>query len=271
MLLFEPPAFFVGALLLALRHPFALLGQALLLFELAALLRFLTPRPFDQRKTLLLFGPALRQRLLPLLQLLDPFRLRLAPALQLGDAFRLLALALAFGRRMLPFALAPPLFEVGEPFLLRDSSKAGLFRLPLDPLDPLTLLLALPLLSLAQAFELAGDLLLIDDHRLDGLDLLRARACCDVHRRISEPEHQHRSNDDVEQYGVHDRHQPIGQWFSLHCRCVIADHEVPGRELRLSAGGFLFTAHHRSGASVISPTLGAPARCSTDIRTTTSP
>ena len=183
----------------------------MLLFETAPLLRFLTPRPFDQCKTLLLFGPALRQRLLLLLQLLDPLRLRLALALQLGDAFRLPALALAFGRHMLPFALAPPSFEVGEPFLLRDPSKAGLLRLPLDPLDPLALLLAPPLLSLSQAFELVGDLLLVDDNRLDGLDLLRPGVCRDVHRRISEPEHQHRSNNDMEKYRIDNRQQPFGQ------------------------------------------------------------
>ena len=234
------PAFFVGPLFLALGRLPAFLGQTLLLFEPTSLLRFLAPFPFDQCEPLLFFGPALRQRLLLPLQRLDPFRLHLAPARQLGDAFRLPALAL--GCRML--ALTPSSVEVGEPFLLRDSPKASLLRLLLDPLDPLAFLLAPLFLALAQAFELVGNLLLIDDHRLDRLGPFHLGAGRDVHRGVPEPEHQHRSNYDVEQYRVYDRQQPIRQRFSLHCRC---------------------------GVSVINPTLGAPARCSTDIRTTTSP
>ena len=225
-----------GRLRLLLRQPFLLLHPARALDFLAAL-------ALDHRKPFLLFVPACRKRRLLLLQRLDASRLRFALARELGEALRLLAFTLALGRDVLPLALALHAFELPEPAFLLRSALARRIRLPFELLDAFAFLPALAFVALAQALELFGELPLVDDHRLDRL---RARADGHLRGRVSESEDQHGRDRDVKQCRVHERQHPIRQCLPAHCGAI-------------------------RGASVISPTLGAPARCRTVIRVTTSP
>ena len=225
-----------GRLRLLLRQQFLFLHSALLLGFIAAL-------ALDHRKPFLFFVAACRKRRLFLLQRLDAPRLRFALARELGQALRLLALTFALGGDVFPLALALHAFELPQSVLLLGAALARRIRLPLELLDALAFLPALAFVALAQALELFGELLLVDDHRLD-----RFRARADGHLRgsVSESEDQHRRDRDVKQYRVHERQQPIRQCLPAHCGAI-------------------------RGASVISPTLGAPARCRIVIRVTTSP
>ena len=218
-------------------------GRLRLLLESAFLLRLLAALLFQHRELLPLLRPPRRQvRLLPL-QGLDPPRLRLALARDLLEAFRLLALAFALRRHVLSLALALQPFELEQPpFLLGPATLCG-FGLPLELLDPFELLPALLLVTRAQPFQLFGYPAFVDD---DGFDRLHLGDGAHVRRRAPEPQHQHPRHGGVKHQGKEDRYHPVEQGFP---------------------------AHHRAscGASVIRPTLGAPARWRIVIRMTTSP
>ena len=225
-----------GRVRLILRLPFLYLHPALLLGFLAAL-------ALNHREPLLLFDPACRKRHLFLLQRLDAPRRRFALARELGKALRLLVFTFALGRDVFPLALALHAFELQESAFFLRAALARRIRLSLELLDAFAFLPALAFVALAQALELIGELLLIDDHRLDRLG---ARADGHLRGRVSESEDEHGRDRDVKQYRVHERQQPIRQCLPAHCGAI-------------------------RGASVISPTLGAPACCSIVIRVTTSP
>ena len=206
-------------------------GRLRLLFESALLLRLLAALPLQQRELLLLLRAPRRQRRLLLLQRLDPPCLRLALSGELREALRLLALTFALGRHVFPLALAPQPLELQKPaFLLGTTALRG-FGFAFELLDSLAVLPASLLVLLAQAFELLGDPGLVDDHRLDRLHLGPRRHRC---RRVPEPEDEHRRHDGVKRQCKDGRHHPIEQGVPAHQRTS-------------------------RGASVIRPTLGAPA------------
>ena len=190
----------------------------------------------------LLFGTPFRQRCLLLLQRLDPLCLRLAFSGELRKAFRLLAFTFALGRNVFLLALALYPFEFAEPLLLLGPAAAHGLGLLFELLDSFAFLLASVLILFAQTFELLGDLLLVDDHGLHGLDPGTGHHG----RLVSESDDEHRHDNGMKQQRVYDGQQAIGQGFPAH-------RGIP------------------CGASVISPTLGAPARCRIVIRVTTSP
>ena len=89
----------------SLSRPRPLLRPGLLLGA-AFLLRLLAALALDHREPFLLLGAACGERLLLLLERLDPLRLRFALSLELGEALRLLAFAFALGCDVLALALA---------------------------------------------------------------------------------------------------------------------------------------------------------------------
>ena len=248
---------FLGACLSCLGNLRLLLGETLLLFDCSAflvgapilllnpvfLLRFLAALALDQRELRLLFGAPCRELRLLRLQGFQPLRLRFAFSRELGEVFRLLAFTFALGRDVLSLAPALHSFELVQPALFFGPAASRGLRLLLELLDSIAFFLAPLLIVLAQAFELIGDLLLVDDHRFDRLDPGAGRK---GGRRVCESEDEHRRHRDMKQNREHDRQQPIEQRISVHCRVS-------------------------RGASVISPTLGAPARCRIVISRTTSP
>ena len=230
------PACFLGPLLLRS-------GRLRLRLQPAFLLRLLAALPLQQRELLLLLRAPCRQGRLLLLQRLEAPGLRLALMRDLREVLRLLARAFALGRHVFPLALAPQPLQLQKPALLLGAAALRGLGLAFELLDSLAVLPASLLVLLAQAFELLGDPALVDDHRLDRLHYWTGRH---RRRRVSEPEDEHRRHDGVQQQRKDDRHHPIEQG-------------IP--------------AHHRTsrGASVIRPTLGAPALCRIVIRRTTSP
>ena len=125
--------------------------------------------------------------------------------------------------------------------LLGPAAARGLGLL-FELLDSFAFLLAPVLILFAQTFELFGDPLLVDDHRLHRLDPRAGHHG----RLVFESDDEHRHGNGMKQQRVYDGKQANGQGFPAH-RGI------------------------SRGASVISPTLGAPARCRIVIRTTTSP
>ena len=127
---------------------------------------------------------------------------------ELSEPFLVPAFTFALGRDVLSLALALHSFEFEDPALFLGSAAARRFRLLLELLDPFAFFLASLLIVLAQALELVGDLLLVDDHRLDRLDPGAGR---DGRRRVCESEDQYRRHRGMKQYREHDRQQPSEQ------------------------------------------------------------
>ena len=219
------------------------LGSLRLFLELALLLRLVATLPLDHGKLLLLLVALRDQLLLFPFQRIEPPGLRFALAREFREALRLLALTFPLGRHVLPLALALQPFELLEPALLLGAPALGGIGFAFELLYPVTLLPSSLLVLFAQTREFFANLLLVDDH---GFDRFGPRARHDRRRRISEPEDEHRRDDGMENQRVDDGKQPMEQRVPAHCGASRGD-------------------------SVISPTLGAPARCRIVIRRTTSP
>ena len=227
---------FLGPLLLRPGRQRLLLEPAFLLCLLAALL-------LQHRELLPFFGTLRRQRRLLLLERLEALGLRFALSCEFGQTLRLLAFPLALGRGVLPLAFALHPFELEQPALFLGAAPMGGFRFPFEIFDSLAFLLASLLVLRPQALQLFGNLLFVDD---DGFDRLDPGTGSDGCRDVSQSEDEHRCDHGMEHQRVEDGQQANIQRLAAHCRISC-------------------------GASVINPTLGAPARCRIVISVTTSP
>ena len=221
---------------LLLGHPLLLLG--LLLLALDALVLLLQKDPLGFRllpayRLGLGLGGDLGQALL-LGRLLNP---------QLCETISLLAHALLRGALLASLGLQHLLLQFGEPSLfgkalvLRFTGAKFRFAHPLGFL--------LPALGFArlETLDLSLDLLLVDYGGLHRLDL--AAGGCRGKLEF-QPDQQHRGQQQVQQNRAANGKGGIERTAQLHRSKV-------------------------SGASVIRPTLGAPASCSSAITATTSP
>ena len=207
------------------------------------MLRLLPALLLQQRELFLFVGALRRQRRLFPLQRLEAFRLRFALAREFGETLRLLALTLALGCGVLALAFALHPFELEKPALFLGPAPMRGIRFPFQIFDSLAFLSASLLVLFAQTLELLGNLPFVDD---DGLDRLDPGAGGDGRGDVSQSEYEHGCDDGMEHQRVDDGQHAIEQRLPAHCPVSC-------------------------GASVISPTLGAPARCRIVMRMTTSP